>query len=326
MKRRRARLQHEKEGSITRKGGGSSRGKAANIERNREKHHVILMEDYFNESCTYDANAFRRRFRMRPVVFDRILDALVEHDEYFVQKRDAVHVLGFSSHQKITCALRFLAYGTSADQLDEYIRMAESTTLENLRHFCEGIIACFGPTYLRPPTVEDFKEILKRYEKEGWVGCMGCIDVMKWVWKNCPMAWRGAYQGKEKVPTIALEAVVDSRLYFWHAFFGVPGANNDINVLDASTLLHSLINGTAPEIKFVLHGHDYTMGYYLADGIYPEWQVMMKTISAPTTRKQKYFATKQESRRKDVERGFAALQVCCRFFLFVLCFPIFIFY
>jgi hypothetical protein len=23
---------------------------------------------------------------------------------------------------------------------------------------------------------------------------------MKWQWKNCPMTWRGAYQGKERVP------------------------------------------------------------------------------------------------------------------------------
>ncbi|GKD28029.1 putative ribonuclease H-like domain-containing protein, partial [Tanacetum coccineum] len=28
-----------------------------------------------------------------------------------------------------------------------------------------------------------------------------------------------------------LEAVVDQQLWFWHAYFGVPGANNDLNVL-----------------------------------------------------------------------------------------------
>ena len=136
------------------------------------------------------------------------------------------------------------------------------------------------------------------------------------------MSWRGAYQGKEKKPTIALEAVVDSRLYFWHAFFGVPGANNDLNILDCSPLFQAILSGTAPEVTFICNEKVYKMGYYLADGIYPEWQVMMKTISEPATQKEKYFATQQEGRRKDVERGFAALQVCCRVFLFVFVFII----
>ena len=63
---------------------------------------------------------------------------------------------------------------------------------------------------------------------------------------------------------------------------------------------------------------DVVMGYYLADGIYPEWQIMMKTIASPQTEKQNWFAKRQESRRKDVERGFAGIQVCCCCFSVVL--------
>jgi hypothetical protein len=59
----------------------------------------------------------------------------------------------------------------------------------------------------------------------------------------------------------------------------------------------------------------YKMGYYLADGIYPEWQILMKTISEPQSEKQKLYAKRQESRRKDVERGFGGVQVC----LFLFC-------
>jgi hypothetical protein len=303
------------------KGGGSKPGKRKNKERNRLLYDALLKSDYFNDETTYDANDFRRRFRMRRHVFDRILNALVAHDDYFKQKADCCKVLGFSPHQKITCALQFLAYGKCADELDEFIRMGESTVFETLRRFCKGIIECFGTIYLRPPNVEDLQKILKEYEKKGWIGCMGCIDVMKWTWKNCPMAWRGAYQGKEKKPTIALEAVVDSRLYFWHAFFGVPGANNDLNVLDCSPLFKDILSGTASEVTFLCNNEVYKMGYYLADGIYPDWQMMMKTIPEPQTRKQKYFATKQEGRRKDVERGYAAIQVSCRVLL-LLCFAL----
>ena len=43
-------------------------------------------------------------------------------------------------------------------------------------------------------------------------------------------AHRGAFQGKEGVANIALEAAVDCRLWFWHAWFGMPGANNDLTI------------------------------------------------------------------------------------------------
>ena len=60
-------------------------------------------------------------------------------------------------------------------------------------------------------------------------------------------------------------------------------------------------------MNYSINGHDYTMGYYLVDGIYPPWSTFVKT-SAPQGRKRSLFATTQESTRKDVERAFGVLQ------------------
>ncbi|XP_076921986.1 uncharacterized protein LOC143583615 [Bidens hawaiensis] len=116
------------------------------------------------------------------------------------------------------------------------------------------------------------------------------------------------YSGHIREPTIILEAVSSYDLWIWHAFSGMPGSHNDINVLERSFVLTKLAQGRAPSVNYAINGHDYTMGYYHADGIYPKWQTFVKTIPSPRGNKHKYFAKAQESARKDVERAFGVLQ------------------
>ena len=53
----------------------------------------------------------------RPLFF-RIQSVVEAYDLYFVQKRDATGVVGLSSIQKITVAMRMLTYGVLADSVD----------------------------------------------------------------------------------------------------------------------------------------------------------------------------------------------------------------
>ncbi|XP_047979351.1 uncharacterized protein LOC125221271 [Salvia hispanica] len=147
----------------------------------------------------------------------------------------------------------------------------------------------------------------------GFPGMLGTIDCMHWQWKNCPTAWRGQFTSvyKDSHPTMILEAVVDHRLWIWHAYFGVAGLNNDINVLNSSTLFADQCRGRGPAIEFTANGRRHHMGYYLADDIYPRWPVFLKTISCPIGEGRVLFAAKQESARKDVERAFGVLQSRC---------------
>jgi hypothetical protein len=71
--------------------------------------------------------------------------------------------------------------------------------------------------------------------------------------------------------------------------FGFPGSNNDTNVLNQSTLFTQVLQGRAPEVKFTVNGSEYNMGYYLTDGIYPEWATFVKTIPLPQSDKDKLF-------------------------------------
>jgi hypothetical protein len=43
----------------------------------------------------------------------------------------------------------------------------------------------------------------------GFPGCVGSIDCQHWSWEACPIQFAGHFNGKEKKPTIVLEAVAD---------------------------------------------------------------------------------------------------------------------
>ncbi|GJV67220.1 ALP1-like protein [Tanacetum coccineum] len=111
-------------------------------------------------------------------------------------------------------------------------------------------------------------------------------------------------------PFILLEAITSNDLWIWHAFFGVSGMNNDVNVLRQSPLFNDLKSGRASDVPFVTNNVPYKRGYYLTDGIYPQWSVLIKSIKNPGANDHKriLYKTKHEAARKDVERAFGVLK------------------
>ncbi|XP_042415432.1 protein ALP1-like [Zingiber officinale] len=279
------------------------------LQRNTKAGHERLVNDYFSINSVFHDEIFRRRFRMRRELFLRIVNALENHSAFFQQRDDAVRRKGLSPLQKCTAAIRQLAYGVPADHLDEYLRMGESTAIRCLFKFCEYVVEIFGDRYLRMPNADDVQRLLQMHdERHGFPGMLGSLDCMHWKWKNCPVAWKGQFTRGHESPTIVLEAVASHDLWIWHAFFGVAGSRNDINVLYESPIFNNVLQGNMPAINFTVNGTTYTKGYYLTDGIYPEWATFVKAFPCPEDPKRKLFKERQESARKDVERAFGVLQ------------------
>ncbi|GJX57912.1 ALP1-like protein [Tanacetum coccineum] len=157
-----------------------------------------------------------------------------------------------------------------------------------LDHFCEVVMDIYGPEYMRKPTVTDIEKIYRHHkEKHGFPGI----------------------RDHGSNPFILLEAVASRDLWIWHAFFGVDGSNNDINVLYQSPLFNDLKTGRAPKIPFVANGVSYPYGYYLVDGIYPELASLFKMIpELDDDHKRISYKQKQESTRKNVKRAFRVLK------------------
>ncbi|XP_020271530.1 uncharacterized protein LOC109846695 [Asparagus officinalis] len=225
------------------------------INRDRETAHQNLVIDYLADNPRFEEDMFRRRYRMSRSLFLRIVDAVKDHDYYFQQRSDGLGRIELSLLQKVTAVFCMLAYSLPADTMDEYVKIGESTAIESMTKFYRAMVEIFAERYLRTPNAKYISRLL--------------------------------YIGRSGSPTIILEAVADYDLWIWHAYFGMPGTNNDINVLESSNIFSNLAQ---------------------ADGIYPKWATIVQTIQQPQCRKTKYFAMKQKACRKDVERAFGVLQ------------------
>lgn len=291
---------------------GTSRRWSGNrrfIERDHGEGHQRLVADFFSEDPDYNEKLFRTRYRMRRPLFLRIVCALGEWSPYFTKRTDICYRQGLSPLQKCTAAIRMLSRGCPADAVDEYVQIGQSTAMECLERFAEGVIDKFGGEYLRDPTSVDLQRLLQIGEDCGFPGMLGTIGCMHWEWENCPPKWmRRLNHSDHGFATFVLQAVASQDLWVWHASFDVVGSVSDISVLGQSPLYTEILKGQAPQMQFSINKNQYNMGYYLANEISPESTVLVKTISFPRTEKERLFAQRHEEARTDVQRAFGVLQ------------------
>jgi hypothetical protein len=247
---------------------------------------------------------------MKRAIFNCIFD-VVNGCDPFIEKMDAAKKLGIHPLCIFVACLRVLAYGNSADIVDESLQLSESSLHVSLTSFCSLIVEKFGPKYLnRSPNRQEIRGLLSKMAKRGFPGCFASWDCKHFDWSNCPVRMQGQYKnGKEKKRTIVLEAIADVDHYIWHIFFGSPGAMNDINVLDKSPILGAIHRGDLNIMvdEYLIDGKPIDFMYFLVDGIYPDLAYFVKTLNNPINEKERFFCQVQEGTRKSVECAFGEL-------------------
>jgi len=123
---------------------------------------------------------------MQKHLFLRIVSALESRFECFQLRHDGLDRRRLSPLTKCTAAMCMWAYGMSADCVDEYLKIGESTAMECMKNFTAGVIQVFGEEFLRKATQVDVDRLLQVAEARDFSRMLGSTDRMHWEWKNCP--------------------------------------------------------------------------------------------------------------------------------------------
>ena len=300
-------------------------GRRRRRQTDHKEFHGNILKQYFGKPAEVDENGvvqkrratadfqltdFHNRFRMSPDLFQTIYDD-IRDPEYgssaFQGATDAVGRCGPSALQKIISVMRLISLGCATDSVAEYTGVKAECARDALYSFCNFICRTYGPEYLGRWGEEELKKEMEVNAKRGFPGMMGSIDCTHWKWRNCPIAWQGMYQDRNRNRSIVAEAIAGHDMYFFQAFVGLPGSLNDINIMNQTTMQKNYMNSIAIDHKYNIGGGEFVGAYFLADGIYPNFPYLVKSIPEPLTQREKNFATVQEACRKDVERAFGRL-------------------
>jgi hypothetical protein len=293
-------------------GEGSRIGKAPNKPRDFKGAYERLVKNYFSGTASkYNELDFERRFRMPRSVFYAIYSKIYGKFPFVESKINFSSSKGIHPLVRLTACIRRLAYGDSADRDDENLEMAESTINDSLKKFTKLMKNEFGAQYLnRCPSATEIERSTTINAGRGFPGMFASWDCKHFSWKNCPVALAGQHKGKGTDKSLVLEAIADPDLYIWYSFFGEAGSLNDINILNKSSIVASILDGSfnlQTTRPYTINGTTRDWLYFLVDGIYPPYSIFINTFHHPQTEMEKYFARCQEACRKDIERAFGVL-------------------
>ena len=253
---------------------------------------------------------FRRRFRVPYSMFLEIVAECKEHNVFGPQLRQSKIKVEF----KVLTCLKILGRDLCADEIEEHLKIAESTINKFFKMFIYNYASAIYSKWVNAPEGEDLDRVESTYRRMGFPGCIGSMDVTHIYWDKCPEALRFLCKGKEGKPTVAFQAVVEHTKRIQHISKPFYGATNDITITYQDTypmeLLSKRIHADRVFQTYNREGQiTYWRGaYMLTDSGYPKCGMLMDPSHKDFDHYTVMWAEWLESIRKDVECVFGILK------------------
>ena len=110
--------------------------------------------------------------------------------------------------------LKMLAYGVPYSTFVNYFLISIQFGMRLCREFDHVIQVLYMKDYLWVPNEVDLHHINQLHcNVHGVDSMLGSPDCSHMIWKNCPKAWAGSYQGKQNNPSIVMEGFSDYHMF-----------------------------------------------------------------------------------------------------------------
>ncbi|GBG90956.1 hypothetical protein CBR_g51560 [Chara braunii] len=239
---------------------------------------------------------FRDKLRMSPRVFREIVEACAPH----LQRHMTFYMEPLQPDQIVAYALYRWASGETYESSTCNFGIGRASGLIAVHDVTAALLRVFGDKIAWPTGVRK-QVVLRAFADKGFSNCHGCIDCTHIYVDKPANAPSENYYDRKRCFSIVAQVVVDLDLHVLDAHMGYPGSCHGIRVLQLSSLLlrveeGSLFRGPPVTLSFGVK----TNNYLLADNGYlpAEWMVVsrlttlggfcskkVRSLSSPVTSK-----------------------------------------
>jgi hypothetical protein len=274
---------------------------------------MIENRDHHN-TRTIDGRDFRNEFRIPATFFDSIVTWYRENG-WESEKRDAFYRQPVPLELKILSSFQILGRGVPPAVPAKLIGCDQGTIRRFFNQFIFNVATNMNSLWIKfPKTSAEVKSCVETYAREHLPGCMGSIDCVHVPWPKAIASLRSWYVGKEGIPTVAFEVIVDHSRRILSVSQPHPGSLNDKTVASMDCTLHEVrtlpLYTTfpwkaleAPSSEKSMHGV-----YLICDGGYHLWRIMQRCSVVTSNPRMMALMNKIASARKDVECTFGILK------------------
>jgi len=276
-----------------------------------------IREEESNEDCKEGtiAYTFRMMFRVTMHIFDHLVDVATRDGWYDNEATDnagrkvkdvrllilgCLHMIGHDAKIRVVTTNTGVSRTTQKRFFDRWI-----TKMSSLKD---------NYIYL-PRDNDELRRITDDYQRVGFPGCVGSIDVVHVSWDRCPAELRNIYKGKEKFPCVGFQVVSSSRRFIQYVSKGFPGSLNDKTTVKYVDCVEDILSGKhwLGRCQWYTNKLDGGVGcftgcYFICDGGYLEWPCLVSPLEEAGNKHLKRYKKALSATRKDVECTFGILK------------------
>jgi hypothetical protein len=280
----------------------------------RDNHWWRMIEGRLHHNIrTTDGRDFRKNFRIPATFFDHIVQWFRDNS-WVCKDYDKFGRPSVPLELKILACFEMLGRGVPAAIPAQFIGCDAKTIHNFFKLFCAKVALHLSQLHIKfPSSVAEIRECVATYADENLPGCMGSIDCVHVPWPKALASVRSWYVGKEGIPTIAFQVIVDHKRKILSVSQPHPGAHNDKTIASMDPALHAVRTLQAfitfPFRCLTAAGGAAAYGVYLiCDGGYHLWRIMQRCSVVTSDPKTLFLMNRITSARKDVECTFGIVK------------------